>query len=341
MIIFAAKHFNTTMFEESERRDCRIPKGVLFGKSKNGWTDMSMAMAWLRKHFGPGTTTERKADGEYRLLLFDGHNSHVNAEFLSYCITHKVIPFCLPPHTSQKSQPLDVAVFGPYKTYYRQELRQQFEKKRVVSKQTFWTILKPARDAAFTEANILSGFRKTGLVPINPDEVLDEIKKQHEIRITNRNRMLPQPNTTVPGPYSNPPHVTLHGIDIAEVNEMVPPRTPRSLKRKFDTLLEDLKGNTPRTYRHRKFAELIGEAAGVTMALRAMDHEVISNLREEIKQLKQRKKPRKKRIPVEGRAWIEVSEVVEFFKGDCNERRSHWPDFSHQRYSFRQRMVSL
>ncbi|PWW76330.1 hypothetical protein C7212DRAFT_186268, partial [Tuber magnatum] len=62
-----------------------VPQDTLFGRSNNGWTDEKMGLRFLKKNFGPESKSAEKAEGEFRLLLFDGHNSHVNAEFLSYC----------------------------------------------------------------------------------------------------------------------------------------------------------------------------------------------------------------------------------------------------------------
>ncbi|RPA96297.1 hypothetical protein L873DRAFT_1925421 [Choiromyces venosus 120613-1] len=61
------------------------------------------------------STTAYKAQRAHRLLLFDGHSSHINAAFLEFCVSHNIIPYCLPPHTTHRLQPLDVSVFGPYK----------------------------------------------------------------------------------------------------------------------------------------------------------------------------------------------------------------------------------
>lgn len=44
----------------------------------------------------------------------------------SYCLNHRIIPFCLPPHTTHKLQPLDVCIFSPYRNYYRRELCLRF-----------------------------------------------------------------------------------------------------------------------------------------------------------------------------------------------------------------------
>src|SRR5947199_5347512 len=57
-------------------------------------------------------------DGDYRLLLLDGHNSHVTADFIQFAIDKRIILLCFPPHTTHLLQPLDVGVFGPYQHYY-------------------------------------------------------------------------------------------------------------------------------------------------------------------------------------------------------------------------------
>jgi hypothetical protein len=44
-------------------------------------------------------------------------------------------------------------------------------------KTQFLSALLPSRDKAFTAKNICSGFRPTGLVPFNPDEVLSTIQR--------------------------------------------------------------------------------------------------------------------------------------------------------------------
>ena len=75
-------------------------------------------MKFLEWNFRPTSESALKARDEYRLLLFDGHSSHVNPRFLDYYVENKIIPYCLPPHTTHRLQPLDVLIFGPYKHYY-------------------------------------------------------------------------------------------------------------------------------------------------------------------------------------------------------------------------------
>ena len=58
-----------------------------------------------------------KIDIGYRVLILDGHGSHVIDEFLGYFIQHKIVLLILPPHTSHLTQPLNVAIFSPLKKY--------------------------------------------------------------------------------------------------------------------------------------------------------------------------------------------------------------------------------
>ena len=56
-----------------------------------------------------------------RLLLVDGHSSHVNLAFLDYATSNRVVVLVLPPHSTHRLQPLDLGLFGPLsKAYDRQ-----------------------------------------------------------------------------------------------------------------------------------------------------------------------------------------------------------------------------
>ena len=78
--------------------------------SPNGWTDNEIALEWL-KHFHAQTITRTK--GVYRLLILDGHSSHITFQFVQFCQDHKIIPLCLPLHLTHYLQLLDVGIFGP------------------------------------------------------------------------------------------------------------------------------------------------------------------------------------------------------------------------------------
>ena len=183
-----------------------------------------MSLRFLKRNFGPGSKLAEKAEREFRLLLFDGHNSHINSQFLSYCLENKVIPLCLPPHTTHRLQPLDVAVFSAYKHYYRKELRQRWAR-RVwgVGKDNFYQIISIAREKAFSEKNIRSAFWFTGHIPSDREIVLREIPTS-----TNPATSTPSTHSTSPSPISTPP--PLNSQSIVDIALLTTPKTSDQLQ---------------------------------------------------------------------------------------------------------------
>lgn len=85
--------------------------------SPKGYTTDQLALDWL-KHF-ISSTCDRTKKGEDRVLLFDGHGSHMTFEFLTLCHTNNIIPFCFIPHSTHFAQPLDGNPFLAYKHHFR------------------------------------------------------------------------------------------------------------------------------------------------------------------------------------------------------------------------------
>ena len=54
-------------------------------------------------------------DGEPQLLICDGHDSHISADFIRHCIANDIVLLLLPPHSSHLLQPLNVSVFSSLK----------------------------------------------------------------------------------------------------------------------------------------------------------------------------------------------------------------------------------
>jgi hypothetical protein len=53
------------------------------GYSKKGWTNGEISVEWIKEFDG---ATSAKADGQYWLLVVDGHNSHYTRGFLEYAV---------------------------------------------------------------------------------------------------------------------------------------------------------------------------------------------------------------------------------------------------------------
>ncbi len=82
-----------------------------FAASTNGWTCDALGLQWLTKIFDRHTAA--KASGRYRLLIVDGHSSHVNMSFINMADSLRILVHVLPPHSTHRLQPLDVILFSP------------------------------------------------------------------------------------------------------------------------------------------------------------------------------------------------------------------------------------
>ncbi|RAL66868.1 hypothetical protein DID88_007650 [Monilinia fructigena] len=114
MIIFKAQNTNTAWIPTN------TPPNWYFSTSNSGWTSNSHGFEWICKVFEPES---RKISGDQpRLLIMDGHSSHITGSLIAFCIEKEIDLLILPPHCSHLLQPLDVGVYGPMKRYHAQEV---------------------------------------------------------------------------------------------------------------------------------------------------------------------------------------------------------------------------
>ena len=109
-IIFKGKVFIQARFEDSA-----LPHDWLFELSPNGWTSDDIGLRWLQDLFIPSTIARTK--GKYRLLILDGHGSHLTPKFNEIC-SQNIIPICMPAHSSHLLQPLNIGCFAVLKRSY-------------------------------------------------------------------------------------------------------------------------------------------------------------------------------------------------------------------------------
>ena len=166
-VIFAAKYYQQAWYEGS------LPGDWTIAVSDNGWTTNQHGLAWIKLF---DRQTSSKTAGAYRLLIIDGHASHLSPEFESFCMQHKIIIVCMPSHSSHLLQPLDVGCFGPLKHAYGDAVM-KLARRAVshVSKVDFLRAFQSAYTKAFSLDNIRASFKGTGLVPFNPDAVLEKL----------------------------------------------------------------------------------------------------------------------------------------------------------------------
>ena len=82
--------------------------------SVNGWTTSEIGLKWLTEVFD--LETRNKDFNRRRLLIMDGHASHVNFQFLQACDERRISFIIFPPHSTHRLQPLDVGIFSPLST---------------------------------------------------------------------------------------------------------------------------------------------------------------------------------------------------------------------------------
>ncbi|XP_048250446.1 uncharacterized protein LOC124117724 [Haliotis rufescens] len=141
------------------------PPGSSGEMSDSGWSNAKIFQNYLTKHFVKHAGISTDPMPPKTLVLFDGHRSHVSLTLVEWAKKHNVILFVLPPHTSHITQPLDVAVFGPFKSMYSRECQLYLQRnpgvkitKYEVAKLTAKPYLR-----AMSPDNLASAFRKSGI----------------------------------------------------------------------------------------------------------------------------------------------------------------------------------
>ena len=171
LLIFKALHTNTSWIPTTALSKWR------FSTSNSGWTSNSHAYEWLTTLFEP-ETRPLNPDSR-RLLIMDGHGSHITANVIAYAMENAIDLLILPPYTSHVLQPLDVSCFAPLKQALALETdaTSRLDSSRVPKVEWVEAYIR-ARERAFIPSTIQSGFRATGLWPLSAITVLEKLQLQ-------------------------------------------------------------------------------------------------------------------------------------------------------------------
>ncbi|KAK8073319.1 transposase [Apiospora phragmitis] len=145
-----------------------------YTSTSSGWSNTQIAERWLDEIYLPETAP---ADpDQWRLLILDGHRTHISEKFMWTAYTSKVYLLYLPAHTSDKLQPCDVGPFRPLKLYYTTETRQLMTQYATapIYKRWFLDCYQRASEKAFSRHNVESGWKNTGIYPFQPDLVMED-----------------------------------------------------------------------------------------------------------------------------------------------------------------------
>lgn len=139
----------------------RAPPGTSGYASKIGWMNSDIFVKVL-KHFKRNV---RPTEDNKVILICDNHESDIAINSLDYCKENGIILITLPPHTSNRLQPLDRTVYKSLKNFFNAACND-------------WMISHPAKSiriydiaglfgkaygSAFTTKNISGGFGATGI----------------------------------------------------------------------------------------------------------------------------------------------------------------------------------
>lgn len=156
--------------KKPEYQDGMPPGSQIVMSQKSAYVNNDIFFEWLKTQFAP-----RKPQGTV-LLILDGHSSHCSStEMLEFAEKENILLLCLPSDSTHFLQPLDRSFFKSLKGHYYETCK-NFTKRnptRRLNRLIFGKLLSEAWAKAATVKNGISGFRATGIIPLNPDVIPD------------------------------------------------------------------------------------------------------------------------------------------------------------------------
>ena len=204
LVIFRGQNVSSRWFPKS------LENKWYFVATIKGWTSNLHGYHWLTEVFDP--LTRDRAKGRTRILICDGHGSHLTGLFIEYCINNNIQLLVLPPHTSHMLQPLDVAIFGPLKKALTTALTPFYEAQvKRIRKKEWVEAYEQSRKSTFTARNIASAWRAAGLAPFDRMKPLRYLPSNEKQQIRDRSEaILPQP--MVETTSRTPPRNSFQGL---------------------------------------------------------------------------------------------------------------------------------
>ena len=149
-------------------QNCEV--GAVMTYQENGYMTAEIFLEWLvhfKNSIPGGISKENK-----HLLIVDGHSSHVTSEAIQFGIENGLDILTLPSHCSHEMQPLDVAIFHPFKLNLAMAKMQRMRTdlhwaQGATMKKHLAEMSAEALAKALKPTSIKLGFSSTGIFPIN------------------------------------------------------------------------------------------------------------------------------------------------------------------------------
>ena len=165
-------------------------------RTEKGYMDTQSFI--LSLEFWEARMAERNVVGDVVLLL-DGHASHDNVQVAAWCRDPKrewqIV--LLPSHTTHKLQPLDVNFFKMFKDHWRKSMKDLADEafyQSDISGRLFSLAETSFEDKALiavldahakmTPESVRTGYRNTGIWPLNPEPVSEIRKAAHVLLLS-------------------------------------------------------------------------------------------------------------------------------------------------------------
>ena len=158
MFIFPRVRYNERMVDGG-------PPGSVGASHKSGWMTKENFLIFL-KHL---VVHSKSSILQPVLLLLDNHESHVSIDCIQYAKDNGIHMLSFPPHCSHKLQPLDRSAYFPLKKFFNCQCDAWCSSHpgRTMQVLDIPSLCASAFPLAMTPVNIQSGFRVTGIYPLN------------------------------------------------------------------------------------------------------------------------------------------------------------------------------
>ena len=190
-------------------RNCEAGAAMTF--QENGYMTSEIFLEWL-SHFKNNVPGGMSKENKH-LLILDGHASHITNEAIRFGIENGLDILTLPSHCSHELQPLDVAIFHPFK------LNLAIERMNMMRSNPQWAhgrIMKSmlvemssrALEKALKPNNIKSGFATTCIYPLDKTIMDSKLGPNtvHEGERTTKGEQNTQVHSTTPSIFSQMGH---------------------------------------------------------------------------------------------------------------------------------------
>jgi len=207
----------------------------------------------------------------------------------------------------------------PYKHHYQKELTHRFERHEYgVSKENFYEILMIARRTSFTPSNIQSGFRNTGLIPVNRDIVISKIQalplRSPIHNPTETNTSHPASNSIDPKP--------LNTFSVQQIDSLLVPQNRLEIERQELVALASLPRNDSTEWELKKIISNLAVSAKRGLTEVEEKERQIRNLKQQLAEIQKKRTGKRTRIPTSGKAWIDREDSERFFESQLAEKRN-------------------